>query len=163
MNSLVKIAKTALIGYVAYKAVKVVSKVVQEAVTETEVEETEVEVVNPENQEEVVTETVKKVVKTVNVDRAIKIAGGLCLAGLYLQNRMLVKRVGYIQTVVASNRFNNLLVADIVGLFDGPDRIKSLQTNLKAIRSMTNDKTIIKAVNNMLHDIQTAIGGIVYV
>lgn len=144
LQSIIKVAKVALVGYLAYKAVTNMIDVDDEELNVERV--IEHEIINEEQ-------------KVNN----IKIAGGIAVVYLLVRHHQLAKQVGYLQTMVAANRFNAIVTADSIGMFDGPDRLRLLDSNLKVVKSMTNNHAVRRAVKEFMQRIHLGYGGELHV
>lgn len=142
IKSIIKVAKVALVGYLAYKAV---------------------EIITHQNDEESQDDVVEQVSEVVTNNNNIKIAGGIAVVCLLVRHHQLAKQVGYLQTMVAANRFNAIVTADSIGMFDGPDRLRVLDSNLKAVKGMTNNPAIRRAVKEFMQRIHLGYGGELHV
>lgn len=142
IKSIIKVAKVALVGYLAYKAV---------------------EIITHQNDEESQDDVVEQVSEVVTNNNNIKIAGGIAVVYLLVRHHQLAKQVGYLQTMVAANRFNAIVTADSIGMFDGPDRLRVLDSNLKAVKGMTNNPAIRRAVKEFMQRIHLGYGGELHV
>lgn len=145
LKSIIKVAKVALVGYLAYIAVTNMIDVDDENEIGVE-QDIEHEMINEEQKA-----------------NHIKIAGGIAVVYLLVRHHQLAKQVGYLQTMVAANRFNAIVTADNIGMFDGPDRLRVLDSNLKVVKSMTNNHAVRKAVKEFMQRIHLGYGGELHV
>jgi hypothetical protein len=145
IKSIIKVAKVALVGYLAYKAVEIVTHQ------------------NDEESQDETENVVEHVSEVVTNNNNLKIAGGIAVVYLLVRHHQLAKQVGYLQTMVAANRFNAIVTADSIGMFDGPDRLRVLDSNLKAVKNMTNNPAIRRAVKEFMQRIHLGYGGELHV
>lgn len=145
IKTALKVAKVALVGYIAYKAVTNIIDVDDEKETSIE-QDIEHEMINDEQKANL-----------------IKIAGGIAVVYLLIRHHRLANQVEYVQTMAAANRFNAIITADKIGMFDGPDRLRILDSNLKTVKEMTGNPAIRRAVKDFSKAIHFGYGGELHV